>query len=136
MLSGRVLRLLVLAGGLLVALTFARHAWWWPRDQTVHYVLGDAAPRVEELVARWAPGVAADEDWTREASFRYEKGLAPRVVTHEPRLPDGDYTVEIEIVAASLAEEKGSAKNSVVVRKHVTLSGGATSIDLAGWVPR
>jgi hypothetical protein len=133
MFSGRALRLLLLAGALLVALAFARQ---WPRDQTVHYVLGDAAPRVEEVVARWAPGIAADRDWMREASFRYGLGSAPRVVTHEPRLPDGEYTVEIEIVAASLAGENAGAKNSVVVRRHVTLSGGATSIDVAEWVPQ
>jgi hypothetical protein len=134
MVPGRVVRLLALAGGLLVALVFARQ---WPRDQTVHYILGDAAPRVEELVARMAPGIAAEGDWTREATFRYEKGLAPRVVTHELRLPDGDYTVEIEIVAASVsAEEKAGTKSNVVVRKHLTLSGGATSIDVGELVPR
>jgi hypothetical protein len=53
-------------------------------------------------------------------------------VTHEPRLPDGDYTVEIEIVAANQAHEK----NEVVVRKHVILGGGATSIQLADAVPQ
>jgi hypothetical protein len=125
----RVARMLGLAAVLLVALYFARQ---WPKDQTVHYVLGDAAARVEEVDARWAPGIAATEDWTREASFRYAPGQAPRIVTHEPRLADGDYTVEIEIVAANLANEK----NEVVVRKHVTLSGGATSIQLADAVPR
>jgi hypothetical protein len=132
--SGRVVRLLLLAGALLVVLVFAKQ---WPRDQTLHYILGDAAPRVEELAARFAPGIATDEDWTREATFRYEKGLAPRVVTHELRLADGDYTVEIEIVAAGLAPDgKASTKNSVVVRKHVTLTGGATSIDVGEAVPR
>jgi hypothetical protein len=125
----RALRMLVLAGVLMVALYFARQ---WPKDQTVHYVLGDAATRVEEVDARWAPGIAATEDWTREASFRYAPGKAPRIVTHEPRLPDGDYTVEIEIVAANLAHEK----DSVVVRKHVVLGGGATSIQLADAVPQ
>jgi len=133
MVPGRVLRLLVLAGALMAALTFARQ---WPRDQTVHYILGSAAPRVEELVARWAPGKAADENWTRESTFHYEKGSAPRIVTQAPRLADGDYTVEIEIVAASSGQEKERGTNSVVVRKHVTLSGGATSIDLDDWVPR
>jgi hypothetical protein len=134
MAPGRLVRLLALAAGLLVALIFARQ---WPRDQTFHYVLGDSAPRVEELVARMAPGMAADGDWTREATFRYEKGLAPRVVTHELRLADGDYTVEIEIVAASVsAEARAATKSNVVVRKHVTLSGGATSIDVGELVPR
>ncbi|HEY3822602.1 MAG TPA: hypothetical protein VGL81_35800 [Polyangiaceae bacterium] len=125
----RILRTLALAAVLLIAVTLARQ---WPRDQTVHYVLGDAATRVEEVDAKWAPGIAATDDWTREASFKYEPGKAPRVVTHEPRLPDGDYTVEIEIVADNLAHEK----NEVVVRKHVTLSGGAMSIQLADAVPR
>ena len=124
----RALRMLVLAAVLMVALYFARQ---WPKDQTVHYVLGDAATRVEEVDARWAPGIAATEDWTREASFRYAPGKAPRIVTHEPRLPDGDYTVEIEIVALNDATEARAR-----VRKHVTLTGGATSIQLAESVPR
>jgi hypothetical protein len=129
----------------------------WPKDQTVHYVLGDAAPLVEEVDARWArrdvsapaplampqrqsagPRSASDahvtdtdessgDDWTREASFRYAPGRAPRVVTHEPRLPDGDYTVDIEIVASSHVSR---------VRRRVALTGGVASIDLADSVPR
>src|SRR5580693_4894593 len=91
----RLVRMLVLAAALLLALFFARH---WPKDQTVHYLLGDAAPHVEELDARWSPGIASN-DWVRESTFRYDLGKAPRIVTHEPRLPDGDYTVEIEIRA-------------------------------------
>lgn len=124
----RLLRLLVLGAGLLVAMLLARA---WPKEQTVHYVLGGAAPRVAEVDARWAPGQlpADSEDWTREATFRYARGQAPRIVTHEPRLPDGDYTVEIEIASADAARS--------VVRRHVTLAGnGSTSIDLADSVPR
>ncbi len=121
----RIARLLFLAAGLLIALYLARS---WPREQTIHYVLGDAAPRVEEVDARWAPAAAAATDeWARQVSFHYARGAAPRIVTHEPRLPDGDYTVEIEIVAAN--DEKA------IVRKHVTLSGGPTSIELARSVP-
>jgi hypothetical protein len=129
MLKKRLVRMLVLSAVLLVALYFARQ---WPKDQTVHYILGDAANRVEEVDAKWAPGIAATEDWMREATFRYPPGKAPRIVTHEPRLPDGDYTVEIEIVASNVAHEK----NEVVVRKHVILGGGATSIELADLVPQ
>jgi hypothetical protein len=121
----RLLRLLLLGAALVVAMLLARH---WPKEQTVHYVLGDGAPRVEEVDARWATG-RSSEDWTREATFRYAPGQAPRIVTHEPRLPDGDYTVEIEIASASAARN--------VVRRNVTLSGsGSTSIDLADSVPR
>ena len=135
----RLVRMLVLAAVLMVALVFARQ---WPKEQTVHYVLGDAAPLVTEVDARWAAATggaeATDEDWTREASFRYAPGKAPRMVTHEPRLPDGDYTVEIDIVAASELKDGSRApeKNDVKVRKHVTLAGGATSIELGGAVPR
>ena len=123
----RLLRLLLLGAALVVAMVLARH---WPKEQTVHYVLGDGAARVEEVDARWAAGTStSSEDWTREATFRYAPGQAPRIVTQEPRLPDGDYTVEIEIASASAARN--------VVRRNVTLTGGgSTSIDLADSVPR
>jgi len=121
----RIGRLVLLVAALSAAMAFAALSRRWPKDQTVHYVLGDGAPRVEEVDARWAEG-AHGGDWTREASFRYPPGRAPRVVTHEPRLPDGDYTVEIEIIAASM--------HTRVVR-HIVLGGGVTSIDLAAAVP-
>jgi hypothetical protein len=120
----RLLRFLLLAAALAVAMILAR----WPKEQTVHYVLGDGAARVAEVDARWAEG-RSSEDWAREATFRYAPGQAPRIVTHEPRLADGDYTVEIEIASAS------DSRN--VVRRNVTLSAsGSTSIDLADSVPR
>jgi hypothetical protein len=132
-----MVRLLVLSGVLLLALYAGR---MWPRDQTIHYVLGSLAPRVEELDARWAPGIAADGDWTRTASFRYAPGTAPRVVTHEPRMADGDYTVEIEIVARKQEDPveapDAAGTETAVVRKHVILGGGATQIDLGEVFPR
>ena len=118
----RLARLLFVAAALAVVLVLGRQ---WPKEQTVHYVLGSAAPRVEEVDARWSQGVAS-EDWMREATFRFDPGKAPRVVTHEPKLPDGVYTVEIEI--------KGDA-GPAIVRKQVTLAGGSTSIELAEAVP-
>jgi hypothetical protein len=101
----------------------------WPAPQTVHYVLGSGAARVEEIDARWgtADGRGEPEDWTHDASFRYAAGRAPRVVTHQPRLPDGDYRVQIEIV---------SDRDRRVVERRVTLGGGVTSIDLVTAVPR
>jgi hypothetical protein len=120
----RLARLGLAAAALAVAMTLAPK---WPNEQTVHYVLGNAAARVEEIDARWGPSDREPEDWTRDASFRYAAGRAPRVVTHQPRLPDGDYTVQIEIV---------SARERSVVERHVTLGGGVTSIDLATAVPR
>jgi hypothetical protein len=161
--NARVLfaRLAVPAAAIAVAAVLSRS---WPKDQTVHYVLGDGASRVEELDARWAsgkddadgtspasPGRGQDQDgtspaspgrgqdkddtWLREVAYRYEPGKAPRVVTHEPRLANGEYTVEIEIVAAN---EGGSPPgvSTTRVRRHVVLGGGVTSIELARSVPR
>ncbi len=120
-LGQRVSTALLVAAALAVATVLGKH---WPRDQTVHYVLGSAAERVEEIDASWIAGDKDDEsqESLRDVSFRYAPGHAPRVVTHEPRLPDGDYTVKIEIVAESRRN---------VVQRHVRLGGGPTSIDLA-----
>jgi hypothetical protein len=124
----RILRLLSLAAlacGLAAAMPLAQR---WPKEQAIHYVLGDSATRVTELDARWAEvgasgaTAASTEDWAREATFRYESGRAPRVVTHTPRMPDGDYTVEIDVASPGA---------SVTVTRKLTLAGGSTSIDLA-----
>jgi hypothetical protein len=132
--NARVLlaRLVVPAAAIAVAAVLSRS---WPKDQTVHYVLGDGAARVEELDARWASEKDADDAWLREVDFRYEPGKAPRVVTHEPRLANGEYTVEIAIVAAN---ERGTPQgvSTARVRRHVVLGGGVTNIQLAGSVPR
>ncbi len=110
-----LVRLLLPAAAVAFAAAFSDgfHAFGAPRSQTVHYVLGDGAPHVVELDARWARGDAP----MREASFRYAPGEAPRVVTHEPRLADGDYTVEIEVVAqndanapAGVAEQRAAPR--------------------------
>jgi hypothetical protein len=117
-------RIVLLAAALLGGLGVARLWPKLPRDQTIHYVLGDAAQRVEELEASWTG--PESEDFAREVRFRYAKGAAPRVVTHEPRLRDGDYTVEIQIIADT---------RRTTVRRRVVLGGGSTSIDLASVVP-
>ena len=91
-----------------------------PKAQLIRYELGDSAADVEEVTARWAERSAGD-DWLREATFRYRRGQAPPVVTAEPRLPDGDYTVEIETL---------SGDRRATVRRHVALQGGVTSIDV------
>jgi hypothetical protein len=120
-LGQRVSTMILLAGALAVALALGKHR---PKEQTVHYVLGDSAGRVEEIDASWFERGEDDEsqESLRDVSFRYVLGRAPRVVTHEARLADGDYTVKIEIVAVS---------GRTVVERHVRLSGEATSIDVA-----
>src|ERR1700722_18096687 len=123
----RIARLVVLVA---VAATYFTLSNRWPKDNVVHVVLGPAAPEVAGLHLRYASvpkytkNAPVDEDWTREATFSFPDGSAPRIVTHEPRIADGDYAVEIEILKASHAIVK-------VRRPHVPLAGGTTSIDVS-----
>jgi hypothetical protein len=107
-----------------------------PRRQSVHVVLGDAAPRVGEIRLRYAPETEATrknhdaivEDWTREAAFRFSDGGAPRIVTHEPELADGDYVVEIEILTASQGHS--------TARGRASLAGSPAQLDVSQAVPQ
>ncbi len=117
----RAARFFALAAGLAAVVAMPSAMKRWPKAQTVHYVFGDAASKVEELDARWAEGEKADEV-VREVDFRYPRGQAPRIASHEPRLSDGDYSVEIDLVAG------GEHARAL---RHVTLGGGVTSIDLS-----
>ncbi len=92
----------------------------WPKDQSVNVVLGDGASRVREVTLRYES--AGDDAWSREATFLYDENKAPRVVHHAPRLPDGDYVVEIELQ---------SDAGATTVSRNVALRGGSTSIDVA-----
>jgi hypothetical protein len=92
----------------------------WPKDHDLRVILGNLAPTVEEVQVRYAE--RGSEELVREVTFRYPKGGAPRIVSHEPRLPDGDYLVEID-----LGFEHGHAET----RRTVTLGGGSTSIDVS-----
>ena len=119
----RIGLLITLGAALAVYFTLANR---WPKDNVVHIVLGEAAPDVVEVRLGYAPapknGPIA-EDWTREVSFRFPGGSAPRVVTHEPRVAAGDYVVEIEILKSS--------QQRTTVQRRVTLEGGTTSIDVS-----
>jgi uncharacterized protein (DUF2126 family) len=120
----RLARLLLLLAALGSAYMLSRH---WPTDQSVHIVLGDAAPRVLELRVRYAELTSAHDDWQREVSFHYAAGRAPRIVNHEPRLVSGDYDVEIEIERTA---EPPDAR-TVSVTRHVTFDGHTMSIDVS-----
>ncbi len=101
----------------------------WPKDNVVHVVLGSGADGVSQVSVHYgAPRTGqhaqADEDWTRGATFSFPDASAPRVVTDEPRLADGDYVVEIEVLKTSHAIVR-------VERPHVKLAGGTTSIDVS-----
>jgi hypothetical protein len=119
----RIVFFVAVLAALAVYFTLSPH---WPKTQSLHVVLGSAAPRIEEVRVRYADARGrSSEDWTREASFRYALNSAPRVVTHEPRLPDGDYVVEIDLV---------SPKGESTVRRRIALRGGTTSIDVSSEV--
>ena len=123
----RVRNVLSLALAVGVAIWLARRS---PTDQTIHYVLGNEASRVEELDARWDDNPSADgpRDWVREAKYRYQPGTAPRIITHEPRLRNGDYLVELEVALA------GPLPSRAVLHKHIHLTGGVTYIDVGSSV--
>jgi hypothetical protein len=125
----RALRIPLLMGGLGVALVLSRH---WPTEQAVHIVLGDAAPRAEDVSVRYAELSTGHDDWQREATFHYAQGHAPRIVTHEPRLVSGDYDVEIEVKLA----DGPSTSHTVTTTRRVTLGGGSTSVDVSAALKR
>jgi hypothetical protein len=114
----RAARLVLVAAGIAAALVLNRD---WPKRQTVHYRLGRGAPGVRQIEARWSDARAPDET-LRAVTFRFADGGAPRIVTDEARLADGDYDVDFSILSVG-------GPQSVVRR--VALRGGAASIDLA-----
>lgn len=109
----RVFPLLLLALGLAGWTFLSPRA---PRDQSVDVVLGRRAPDVEDVTVRYS--ASADKDAARQVAFHWARGAAPAVVHHAPRLPDGDYAVDIELSGAG-----GLAS----VRRNVTLREGTST---------
>lgn len=105
--------LLVGALGLAGYLTYGPSS---PRDNTVRFVLGDAAPTVRAVDVRYLDG----DEVLREAAFQYPGG-APRIVSHEVRAKAGDYRVEVHV---------GTDKGMKSFEKTLRLEGGATQVDL------
>ncbi len=112
----------------------------WPTEHTLRVVLGDAAPRVTEVRLRYDAasesgaggrrGGARAVEPEREVSFRYAKGRAPRIVSHEPRLASGDYDVDIEVEIARQADRSESPSAVVAVTRRLSLREGAVSVDV------
>lgn len=88
-----------------------------PKDQTVNVVLGDDADRVHDVTLRYTQD--GESETAREATFHFDH--APRVIRHDARLPNGDYTVTVDL--------RGSG--SAHVERKVTLSGGSTNVDVS-----
>ena len=123
----RTIRVPLLVAG--VAFTFALTRKW-PTEQSVHVILGDAAPGAVELRIRYGEPAGGHDEWQREATFHYARGQAPRIVSHEPRLVNGEYDVEIEINMATRAAH-GDAVRTVTETRRVRLGGGTASIDVS-----
>ncbi len=122
----RGFKLLLLVAGLGLALLLGKK---WPATQTVHVLLGDAAPRVAEVelhYARIEGGAKRGDAFDTGATFPFGKGGAPRIVTHEPKLVPGDYTVAIEIATAG---------DRAILERRITLDGHVVSIDVERAVP-
>ena len=113
----KLLPILFLAGGALLASYLASKS---PRDQHVSLVLGAAAPEITQLEIQY---VAADGDLARAARMTFGATGAPRVVSHEPQLADGDYRLRIDLDTSRQGRRS--------VERRVTLGGGTTQVDLA-----
>jgi hypothetical protein len=109
----------VLAAGALGAVYVGSKA---PREQHLKLVLGPASDRVTGLEIQY---VAPDGDLSRDARMAFEPGKAPRVVSHEPELPDGEYQLRIDV-------DTREGRRSV--ERRVTLGGGTTQVDLSAVV--
>ncbi|MBX3189888.1 MAG: hypothetical protein KF819_22875 [Labilithrix sp.] len=108
-------RFLILAAGLAIFFYFSQKS---PREQHVRIVLGPGAPEVTAVELQYV----ADDEIMREARMTYEAGRAPRVVAHDPQLPDGEYRLKIDV---------DTREGRRAVERRVTLGGGTTQVDLA-----
>jgi hypothetical protein len=90
-----------------------------PHEQHVRFMLGDAASEVTGLEVQY---LDADGDVARETRLSWPSGAAPRVVPHEPELPDGAYKIKVDI---------GTRERRVSVERSVTLTGGSAQVDLS-----
>jgi len=130
--KSQLLRLPLLIAALGIGALLSRH---WPTDHEVRIVLGDAAPNVDEVRLRYAEahaGAPAENiEWLREVTFHYATGHAPRALSHAPRLPNGDYDVELEIGLVTEPSHAGSARRSISLKRAVHLDSGTAQVDVS-----
>ena len=112
----KLLPFLVLGGGALIAAYLASKS---PRDQHLRLVLGPHAADVTGVEIQY---LAADGDLARDARMTFAAGQAPRIVSHEPQLADGDYRLRIDL---------DTREGRRTVERRVTLGGGTTQLDLS-----
>jgi hypothetical protein len=111
----RLLPLAILAAGGLVAAYFLGTG---PREQHVRLVLGGAASAVTALSVQYTSPAG---EALRDVRLTFPEGRAPRVVALDPRLPDGDVRLRIDV---------DTREGRRTTERQVTLGGGTTSVNL------
>lgn len=122
--SGRkrqISRFVFLVFGLLVAVYLGTLK---PQEQHVRVVLGAAAPEVIGVELQY---IAEDGEIARQTRFTYPAGAAPRIVAHEPELPNGEYRLQIEV------DTRDGRRGT---QRQVTLGGGSTQVDVSSALTR
>ena len=114
-------RLVFLVIGLLVAVYLGTLK---PQEQHVRVVLGAAAPEVIGVELQY---IAEDGEIARQTRFTYPAGAAPRIVAHEPELPNGEYRLQIEV------DTRDGRRGA---QRQVTLGGGSTQVDVSSALTR
>ncbi|MFO0741184.1 MAG: hypothetical protein U0270_35115 [Labilithrix sp.] len=117
----RIGSLVFLAFGLGVAMWLGQNG---PQEQHVHVILNERAPIVTGVSLQY---VGANGDVANETSFHYRPGQAPRIVSHDPRIPSGEYRLRVD-VDTTQADSPDSRKS---VEKQVTLKGGSAQVDVS-----
>jgi len=90
-----------------------------PHEQHVRIILGDQRWLVKAVDLEY---VAEDGEVARSAHFTYVAPDAPRIVAHEPQLPDGTYRLRIDV---------DTREGRRAVERQVTLGGGSTQVDIS-----
>ena len=112
----KLLPILFLGGGALLAAYLTSKS---PRDQHLSVVLGASADQVTQVEIQY---MHVDGDLAQDVRMTFEPGRAPRVISHAPKLGDGDYRVRIDV------DTTREGRRSV--ERRVTLGGGTTQVDL------
>ena len=112
----RIGSLVFLAVGLGIAWYLGQNG---PQEQHVHVILNERAPLVTGVSLQYT---AANGDVANETSFHYSPGQAPRIVSHDPKIPSGDYKLKVDV---DLPDSRKT------VEKQVTLKGGSAQVDVS-----
>jgi hypothetical protein len=89
-----------------------------PREQHVRLVLGAAAPTVTAVSVQYSTPAG---EALRDVRLTFPEGAAPRIVALDPRLPNGEVRLRIDV---------DTREGRRTTERQVTLGGGSTSVNL------